>query len=63
MRGVQKITISTRSTEPLSAIVEIDTVDSTMKFELNEDMAHELCASLDRFLTQGRHVPRKMQRG
>jgi hypothetical protein len=63
MRDIHKITVSTKSTEPLSAVVEIDTADSTMKFELNEDMAHDLCANLDRFLTQRRHMRAKIQRG
>jgi hypothetical protein len=62
MRDVQKITevsISTNSTEPLRGIVEIDTAVSTMKFELNEDMAHSICAELEHFLTQGqRRNPR-----
>jgi hypothetical protein len=56
MRGAHKITevtISTKSTEPLTGIVEIGTADSTMKFELNEETAHDLCTNLDRFLTQG----------
>jgi hypothetical protein len=55
------VTISTNSADPLSGIVEIDTADSTIKLELNEDMAHHLCTHLDRFLTQRRRRPDKVQ--
>jgi len=58
MKDVRKITgaaISTTSTEPLRGIVEVDIgAGSTMKFELNEDVAHHLGTQLDRFLTQRR---------
>ena len=56
MRGLRKITnfsISTVSTEPLRGIVEIDTFDSVVKFELSEDTALNICADLEHFLTQG----------
>jgi hypothetical protein len=55
MRDLRKITnfsISTVSTEPLRGIVEIDTFDSAMKFELNEDTALNICTDLEHFLTQ-----------
>ena len=55
MTDVHKITrlsISTHSTNPPRGIVEIDTANSTMKFELDEDTAHSLCTDLERFLTQ-----------
>jgi hypothetical protein len=55
MRGLRKITnfsISTVSTEPLRGIIEIDTFDSTVKFELGEDMALNICTDLEHFLTQ-----------
>ena len=56
MRGLRKITgfsISTVSTEPLRGIIEIDTADSAVKFELSEDTALNICTDLERFLTQG----------
>ena len=59
---IAEVTISTESTEPLRGIVEIDTADSKMKFELNEDMAHAICTDLERFLTQERPMPGKIQR-
>ena len=55
MNGARKITgvsISTTSTSPLRAIVEIETADSTITFELSEDLAHRICTDLERFLTQ-----------
>ena len=56
MRGLRKITgfsISTVSTEPLRGIIEIDTADSAVKFELSDDTALNICTDLERFLTQG----------
>jgi hypothetical protein len=49
---ITAISISTQSIEPLRGVVAIDTVDSTLKFELNEDMAHSICTHLEHFLTQ-----------
>jgi hypothetical protein len=49
---ITEVTISTKTTEPLSGIVQIDTAASTVQFELNEEIAHDLCTHLDRFLTQ-----------
>ena len=62
MNGARKITgvsVSTASTNPLRAIVEIDTADSTITFELNEDIAHHICTGLERFLTQNSSENRK----
>jgi hypothetical protein len=55
MHGLRKITnfsISTFSTEPLRGIIEIDTFESTVKFELGEDTALNICTDLEHFLTQ-----------
>jgi hypothetical protein len=55
MDDVHKITdvsVSTVSTTPLRGTIEIDTPDSTIKFELNEDIAHSICSRLEHFLTQ-----------
>jgi mitochondrial fission protein ELM1 len=57
MRDAHKITaisISTRSMDPLRGVVTIDTGASTVKFELNEDIAHSICTHLEHFLTQAR---------
>jgi hypothetical protein len=53
-RKITNFSISTVSTEPLSAIVEIDTFDSVMKFALSEDTALKICTDLEHFLTQKR---------
>ena len=58
MRDIHKIidvSVMTRSTRPLCAIVEIETADSTMKFELTEEIGLRICTDLERFLTQGPH--------
>jgi len=58
MRDVHKIidvSVTTRSTRPLCAIVEIEAVGSTMKFELTEEIALRMCTDLERFLTQEPH--------
>ncbi len=33
-------------------ILEFETPDTTIRFELNEEIAHNLCADLEHFLTQ-----------
>ena len=58
MRDVHKIidvSVTTTSTRPLSAIVEVEAVGSTMKFELTEEIALRMCTDLERFLTQEPH--------
>ena len=58
MHDVHKIihvSVTTISTRPLSAIVGIEAIGSTMKFELTEDIALRLCTDLERFLTQEPH--------
>lgn len=52
VRKIARFSIVTHSTNPLRGTVEIDTANATMKFELDEDMAHGLCTDLERFLTQ-----------
>lgn len=55
---IARFSISTHSTSPPRGIVEIDTANSTIRFELNEDTAHSLCTDLERFLTQ---VPQRVR--
>ena len=55
---IARFSISTHSIDPPRGIVEIDTTNSTIRFELNEDVAHRLCSDLERFLTQ---VPQRMR--
>ena len=50
-RKITNFSISTVSTEPLRGIVEIDTFDSTVKFELSEDTALKIDQEVKRFVT------------
>jgi len=62
MRDVHKIidvSVTTTSTGPLCAIVEVEAVGSTMKFELTEEIALRMCTDLERFLTQ-KLYPRRL---
>jgi hypothetical protein len=55
MSSVHKIaafSVTTNCAEPLRGIVEIDMAGTTLRFELDEDLAHSLCSDLDHFLTQ-----------
>jgi hypothetical protein len=49
---ITDVSVSTISTTPLRGTIEIDTPDSTIRFELNEDIAHSICTRLEHFLTQ-----------
>lgn len=49
---ITEITVLTRTTEPLTEIVQVGTVDAEMKFEITEDLAHKICTDLERFLTR-----------
>jgi len=54
------ISVSVISTNPLRGIVDVDTGDATIKFELDEDIANGICTVLDRFLTQGQQPKPKL---
>jgi hypothetical protein len=47
-----EITVSTKSTEPLTGVVELCTTDEEIKFEITAEMAHKICTDLERFLTR-----------
>jgi hypothetical protein len=49
---ITEVSVSTISTYPLRGTIAIDTPDATIKFELNEDIAHSMCTWLEHFLTQ-----------
>lgn len=57
IRNLTRLSVSTNSIDPLRGVVEIDAADFSMKFELNEELAHRICTELERFLTQA-HPPR-----
>lgn len=49
---ITEIAVSTKSTEPLTAIVRLRTTETEIKFELTEEMAHKICLDIERFLTR-----------
>jgi len=57
IRNLTRLSVSTNSTDPLRGVVEIDAAGFSMRFGLNEDLAHRICTELERFLTQA-HPPR-----
>jgi hypothetical protein len=55
MSDAKKVTdfsIRTTSDEPLTGILQVNTADAEIKFEITEDLAHKICTDLERFLTQ-----------
>ena len=55
MNDAQKATevsVTARSTEPLTGILQVSTADADIKFEITEDLAHQICTDLERFLTR-----------
>jgi hypothetical protein len=49
---ITEVSISTKSTEPLTGIVQVNTADAEVKFEITEDLAHKICTDIERFLTR-----------
>jgi hypothetical protein len=57
MSDAYKITgvlISAKSSEMLTGILQVNTADAEIKFEITEDLAHRICIDLERFLTRKR---------
>ena len=54
LHKINAITIIAKSSEPSTGIVQLDTGDAVMKFEITEDLAHLICSKLERFLTRRR---------
>jgi hypothetical protein len=52
LRKITEISISAKSTEPLTGIVQVKTADAEVKFEITADLAHQICTDLERFLTR-----------
>jgi hypothetical protein len=48
---IAAFSVTTNCAEPLRGIVEIDMAGKTLRFQLDEDLAHSLCSDLDHFLT------------
>jgi hypothetical protein len=49
---VTEISISTKSTEPLTGIIQVKTPDAEIQFEITADLAHQICTDIERFLTR-----------
>jgi hypothetical protein len=58
MQRATNVAVATTSAEPLRGILEIGSAGGITKFEISEDLAHQLCSDLERFLTQ---VPRRVR--
>jgi hypothetical protein len=46
-----EVSVLTTSTEPLTGIVQVNTAEAEIEFEITEDIAHKICIDLERFLT------------
>ncbi len=51
-RRIIEIKVSTMSNEPLVGVVQVNTPEAEIKFEITEDQAHKICTDLERFLTR-----------
>ena len=49
---ITEITVSTKSTEPLTGVVELSTTEEELEFEITAEIAHKICTDLERFLTR-----------
>ena len=49
---VIEISIQAKSAEPSTAIVQVNTTETQIRFEIADDLAHKICADLERFLTR-----------
>jgi hypothetical protein len=49
---ITEVSVLTKSTEPLTGVVLVRTVDKEIRFEITEDLAHRVCTELERFLTR-----------
>jgi hypothetical protein len=52
---ITEVTIRIKSNEPLVGVVQVNTADAEIKFEITEELAHQICTDLERFLTRGRN--------
>ena len=52
VRRIIEIKVSTVSKEPRIGVVQVNTPEAEIKFEITEDLAHQICTDLERFLTR-----------
>ncbi len=55
---ILSVSVLTRSMDPLQATIEIETSNGGVSFELNDEIAHNLCVRLEHFLTRERPLAR-----
>lgn len=51
-RKITEVAVFTKSTEPLVAVLQVNTADAKIELEITEDLAHRICTELERFLTR-----------
>jgi hypothetical protein len=49
---ITEVSVSVKSAEPLIGVVQVSTINAEIKFEITEDLAHQICTDLERFLTR-----------
>jgi hypothetical protein len=49
---ITEVSVSVKSSEPLIGVVLVRTINTEIKFEITEDLAHKICTDLERFLTR-----------
>jgi hypothetical protein len=49
---ITEISVSTKSTEPLTGVVALSTTGEEIRLEITEEIAHKICTDLERFLTR-----------
>jgi hypothetical protein len=48
---IADIAVTHESKDPLIGILQVDTGNAVIKFEITEELAHRMCSDLERFLT------------
>jgi hypothetical protein len=49
---ITEIAVLVKSKEPLTGIIQVNTADAEITFEITEDQAHKICIDLERLLTR-----------
>jgi hypothetical protein len=55
------VSVSTTSTRPLCGMVDNESADSNITFELTEETALSICTEIERFLTQKQYPKPKVR--
>ena len=49
---ITEISVTRKSTQPPRAVLQVFTQRASLEFELTEELAHQICIKLERFLTR-----------